>query len=149
MPAAQPRPTLFVPQPDPVQLLDPATLAALRSALLQRQTVASDELDGLRAELVAQGESALSDGAQRYSQHVAEEGSDAHARESAVLMLVHGTRTLGEIESALERFGRGSYGQCIGCGQPIGAGRLAAMPEAARCIGCQTSRIAPRLKTRR
>jgi DnaK suppressor protein len=33
---------------------------------------------------------------------------------------------------------RGAYGVCESCGGPIGAERLAAVPEATRCIACQS-----------
>lgn len=45
---------------------------------------------------------------------------------------------LAAIEAALERVRTGDYGVCTECGQDIGAARLAASPEAERCIGCQT-----------
>ncbi|HET7420009.1 MAG TPA: TraR/DksA C4-type zinc finger protein [Candidatus Dormibacteraeota bacterium] len=34
---------------------------------------------------------------------------------------------------------QGSYGVCETCGGPIGEDRLAAVPEATRCIRCQAS----------
>jgi RNA polymerase-binding transcription factor DksA len=45
----------------------------------------------------------------------------------------------GEIESvrrALERIGKGSYGQCVRCGGEIAPARLEARPESALCIDC-------------
>jgi len=42
------------------------------------------------------------------------------------------------LRRALARFGEGSYGSCEECGQPIGASRLLARPEARLCIACQT-----------
>lgn len=44
---------------------------------------------------------------------------------------------LAEIDAALERLQKGHYGQCIDCAQAIAPARLAATPEAARCISCQ------------
>jgi RNA polymerase-binding transcription factor len=32
---------------------------------------------------------------------------------------------------------RGTYGSCEVCGGPIGQDRLAALPEATRCVACQ------------
>jgi len=45
-----------------------------------------------------------------------------------------------EIESALERMGRGSYGVCVDCGAAIPWVRLQALPEAARCAHCEAAR---------
>jgi DnaK suppressor protein len=43
----------------------------------------------------------------------------------------------GRLERAIDRARRGRYGACVACGTTIGAGRLAAVPEAERCVGCQ------------
>jgi RNA polymerase-binding transcription factor len=43
-----------------------------------------------------------------------------------------------EIESALDRFAQGTYGECIDCGRSIGFERLHAYPTAVRCIACQS-----------
>jgi DnaK suppressor protein len=46
---------------------------------------------------------------------------------------------LAEIDDALGRLRSGEYGSCEECGQPIEAGRLAAIPWARRCFGCATA----------
>jgi RNA polymerase-binding protein DksA len=43
-----------------------------------------------------------------------------------------------EVEAALLRIGRGEFGVCIDCEQPIPLARLKANPTAERCIACQT-----------
>jgi RNA polymerase-binding transcription factor DksA len=48
------------------------------------------------------------------------------------------TRKLAEIEAALARLGRGEYGLCGDCDEPIGLSRLRALPFAARCARCQS-----------
>lgn len=45
-------------------------------------------------------------------------------------------RELASVDRALERIAAGNYGECVRCGQPIGAARLEARPEAALCIDC-------------
>jgi DnaK suppressor protein len=42
---------------------------------------------------------------------------------------------------ALRRIEDGTYGDCASCGQRIPYGRLAAMPEASRCVAC-SARVA-------
>lgn len=44
---------------------------------------------------------------------------------------------LAQVEAALARLEAGRYGECADCGEPISEARLAAMPAAARCAGCQ------------
>ena len=46
-------------------------------------------------------------------------------------------RELADVEAALARIADGSYGQCVDCGKPIAAARLAVSPAARRCIACQ------------
>jgi DnaK suppressor protein len=45
-------------------------------------------------------------------------------------------RELAEIDAALERIARGTYGLCEECGGPIGRQRLRAIPDAWHCVGC-------------
>lgn len=54
------------------------------------------------------------------------------------------TRTLiggvrADLQQALRAIGRieaGTFGQCVGCGDPISPARLEAIPEAERCSTC-------------
>ena len=41
------------------------------------------------------------------------------------------------IEEARRALAKGTYGVCIACGRQIEAQRLAAVPEAVRCLDCQ------------
>jgi len=43
---------------------------------------------------------------------------------------------LDEIDAALARIARGTYGTCEECGGAIGRDRLRALPEVRRCEGC-------------
>ncbi|OGR86638.1 MAG: hypothetical protein A3J74_10110 [Elusimicrobia bacterium RIFCSPHIGHO2_02_FULL_57_9] len=47
--------------------------------------------------------------------------------------------TLDQIEAALRKIGKGTYGVCESCQQPIAKQRLSALPFARYCIGCQSS----------
>jgi DnaK suppressor protein len=47
------------------------------------------------------------------------------------------SRTLRDIEGALDRLENGTYGRCADCGAEIPAARLRAMPSADRCRECQ------------
>ncbi len=44
---------------------------------------------------------------------------------------------LREIDDALIRIAKGTYGICVDCDQPIGLQRLTANPTAKRCLACQ------------
>jgi DnaK suppressor protein len=47
---------------------------------------------------------------------------------------------LQRVEAALERIRDGSFGQCVGCGSPIGIRRLNAVPWTEYCVACQERR---------
>lgn len=52
-------------------------------------------------------------------------------------ILVNEQALLSEVEHALERINKGTYGRCENCGQPIPEKRLEALPWAARCVKCE------------
>jgi RNA polymerase-binding protein DksA len=59
------------------------------------------------------------------------------SREACLLSRERLTERLDRILEALQRLRDGSYGTCAECGDPIGARRLRAIPEATRCVRCQ------------
>ncbi len=44
------------------------------------------------------------------------------------------------VSEALGRMDQGTYGFCLGCGQPISARRLMALPWVELCTGCQEAK---------
>jgi len=44
---------------------------------------------------------------------------------------------LTSIEHALDKFEKGTYGQCDICGEPIDPERLEALPQASLCLNCK------------
>lgn len=46
-------------------------------------------------------------------------------------------RALRDVEDALTRLERGTFGRCEGCGRPIPSARLRALPRARLCVRCQ------------
>jgi DnaK suppressor protein len=49
-------------------------------------------------------------------------------------VLVNERALLSEVQAALKRIDDGTYGLCVGCGQPIPEKRLEAIPWASRCV---------------
>ena len=45
---------------------------------------------------------------------------------------------LADVEHALRKFEKGTYGLCDSCGQPIAPDRLEALPQASLCVNCKT-----------
>lgn len=71
-------------------------------------------------------------------QHPADIASDVSdgEREDAILALARERRAA--VVAALARVEDGSYGRCVDCGRPLAPERLAARPEAARCLEDQS-----------
>jgi len=44
---------------------------------------------------------------------------------------------LGEIEHALDKLDKGTYGKCDVCGQSVELARLEVLPQATLCLGCK------------
>ena len=61
----------------------------------------------------------------------------AGEREFAVRTLEHQSKSLMQINRALERIEDGGFGMCLECEEPISSKRLAAVPWAAYCLRCQ------------
>jgi RNA polymerase-binding transcription factor DksA len=53
-----------------------------------------------------------------------------------VLLSARGTVALRDIDAALSRIERGTWGRCERCGESISRSRLAALPEARACASC-------------
>ena len=46
---------------------------------------------------------------------------------------------LAEVENALNKFKKGSYGICESCGKSINPARLEALPQATLCMSCKAT----------
>jgi len=111
--------------------------------------LSKSELAHYRQKLVAKREDLLT-GMQRAEQEekqldeagevkdAADLASDAYEREFTNELTDAERRSVGQIESALERMKTGEYGRCVTCGKKIPKIRLEAMPSAWLCINCQT-----------
>jgi RNA polymerase-binding transcription factor len=69
-------------------------------------------------------------------EHDPEGATVAYERQHVAALLADAREHLAQIDQARQRLSEGTYGVCERCGQPIGAGRLAARPMATRCLAC-------------
>lgn len=77
-------------------------------------------------------------GSQGYSNHMADIGSDAMDQEQAFLHASKESVYLRQLDEALKRIERGTYGTCEDCGGKIPVKRLEAFLAARLCIDCKT-----------
>ena len=108
----------------------PAQSHAERLRLLEVE--AAEALE--RLNLAADGDE-RSDG----HHHPAEAATDADRRERELAELLRWRERVGRIEAAKAALEAGTYGICVDCGGEIPEGRLRALPDAMRCVPCQTA----------
>ncbi len=111
----------------------------------ERERVLATEA-GLMLELTSIVEA--SDQANLDDEHDPEGATVGYERARVASLLKEARDHLSGIDRAADRLLSGQYGNCTGCGQAIGADRLAAHPSAASCIACASASSRPSLRRR-
>jgi RNA polymerase-binding transcription factor DksA len=94
-------------------------------------------LQGIREGIQREQDEAISDAAGELSsvdQHPGDSGTETFEMEKNVSLLEQVDDELLEVEAAVQRLERGTYGTCQACGRPIGDERLEAMPATRFCV---------------
>jgi DnaK suppressor protein len=99
--------------------------------------------DGVR-EILERKQAELMGGLQRREGITIEKSADqmdeiqyATERDLAIRNVDRESTLLREVKAALQRIHDGSFGTCLDCEEAIRPKRLAAVPWALRCVGCQ------------
>ena len=74
---------------------------------------------------------------EEYEGMLADPGTIQEDRDTVRAVLEAARRTYETAEAAVTQLESGTYGTCTVCGNPIGAERLEALPEATMCVTCQ------------
>jgi len=77
------------------------------------------------------------DGDVGYGNHMADDATEAFEQARDLSVRTRLEHTLHEVQDALGKFERGTYGLCENCGTQIDWARLEAKPEARLCIRCK------------
>lgn len=110
-----------------------ANIAALEIRL---RTQRASLLEDIRAFLHATDDP----GKLAFANHLEEVGDWAEAdvlNETDIALLGHDLAALRDVDAALGRVARGSYGACTSCGLAIEPARLEALPAAQTCRACK------------
>ena len=67
-----------------------------------------------------------------------EEATETYELEKRLALEKRITDQMADVEHALQKFEKGTYGLCDKCGQPIDPARLEALPQANLCLSCKT-----------
>lgn len=108
-------------------------LAEVRVDLAREIAERRTDLDRALAELHSLRVSA-GDGA---GDDQADAGSNTFEREQELSIANNRRDLLVQMERAMERLDKGTYGQCESCSQPIMKARLQAFPSATLCVRCK------------
>lgn len=109
---------------------------AARLAARREETVALVEaLDGRLTGIIESSAYTAND-----DEHDPEGATVAFERAQVVSLLEQARTELRALDAADERLAAGTYGTCVRCGHPVGAGRLDALPAATTCIRCADRR---------
>lgn len=95
------------------------------------------ELERTRGGMRRESEGMISGELSHIDNHPGDEGTETHERELEVTTELFMAEEERRIEEARRALAEGRYGTCISCDTAIPAARLAAVPEAVRCLDCQ------------
>lgn len=109
-------------------------LNSLRSRLEQERKQLTEELE----QLTASNHSITMDRREGspYGK-TEEEANGASDFEKRVALETRKRDALAQVEHALHKFDKDTYGLCDDCGQSIDPARLEALPQATRCVNCK------------
>lgn len=93
-------------------------------------------LEALAAEYAARAEAIRRDLTRTPAAGFAEQAVQRQNDDVLRALLAEAEDGLRQVAHARERLAAGRYGICMGCGAPIPAARLAALPTAERCASC-------------
>jgi len=116
--------------------LRPEEVRNLRKLLLARKAELMDSYSNLEHEARRMGKEAGELSAVPY--HPADLGSDAFEQTLSLALLENEMSAIREIDAALERMDKGTYGACEECASPIDKARLRALPQASLCRRCKS-----------
>jgi RNA polymerase-binding protein DksA len=116
--------------------MDAKTLANLRKALDDRRAEIEQDISFMASEIKSIGEE-QGDENGGLGNHIAEDGSSMTEAERLTTITDDMRAMINQIDAALERMDKGTYGTCTRCGQQIRAERLEAFPYVAYCLDCQ------------
>ena len=111
---------------------DDLDLDVIRSELEERRDRTQERL----AELAKRPERGT---AQGFGKRIGDGTTEAVSRLTDIGVGDSLERTLARTERALAKLNDGSYGVCDSCGDPIGPGRMRALPDGVLCLACASS----------
>lgn len=118
-------------------VLQQRQLQYFQRRLEEEKALLLEQLENLRQRGLGSSEADSLQELSSYDNHPADIGSETFEREKDLGLRGNVMVRLQQVEDALERIQRGTYGTCDHCGRAIEMERLEAMPSAILCFQCQ------------
>ncbi len=122
---------------------DQKFLAEQRALLMTERTVYQGQAEDLRAEADSLAQE-REPGDVQFDEESGEGGTVTVDRERDLALSAQAVAAVEEIDDALGRIGKATYGACERCHQPIPKPRLRALPFARLCVACKSGGLSRR-----
>jgi len=122
---------------------DVAFIERQRTLLLEERATYVDQAQSLRAEAESLIEE-MEPGDIQFDEESGEGGTVTVDRERDLALSAQALAAVEEIDDALRKIERGTYGICESCGELIPSARLEALPYARLCIACKSGGLSRR-----
>ena len=134
------RPTLQIKPKPPVRRLTAAERAEMKrfgEVLLSERARLLVELEEIESRTARASDAERATELSSYEDHPADLASETFEREKDLAIAESVASLLNQVNTALEKVDRATYGICDACGRPIKKARLQALPFATLCLECQ------------
>jgi len=111
-------------------------LTSFRQVLLSLRARLRGDLDQMTDEALRRDNAGGTGNLSNVPLHMADLGTDNYDQEFTLGLIENEQGTLELVIEALIRVEKGTFGQCVECGELISKPRLQAIPYARHCIGC-------------
>ena len=108
-----------------------------REMLLRRRSLLVGDMNHMQDNALNKSVAAAAGDLSTVPYHMADVGTDNFEHEFSLGLIENEEEELQEIDQALERLDKGTYGICESCKKPIPKARLKIIPYARLCIGCK------------
>ena len=120
-------------------MLSEKKLTYFENLLMKTRKRILKEID-FEEEMISRQQREASGDVSSYTYHMADQGTDAENREIAAFLATKEGAILADIDDALRKVYRKTYGTCEVCEKRISEKRLKVVPYARLCKECQTMR---------
>ncbi len=124
-------------KPAPAPVVISPEWEKFRDLLLAERTRLEAELEEIESRTAHASDAERATELSSYDDHPADLASETFEREKDLAIAESVESLLNQVNTALEKVDRGTYGTCDACGRPIKKARLQALPFATLCLECQ------------